>query len=164
MLEHLLAAMTPENREIMRLGMDYGMRVGDIVAIPYDAPDRTRYAYREEKTGKRRVVKFSERHKETLKSFRYGDYCFPHRTDPTKHRTRQAVWADLRRISKAFRLAHVSPHSARKLYAVEFYRRCGSLERVAARLNHSDPAVTALYALADQLTIQNRPPKKKGKA
>lgn len=155
MMGHLLAGMMPENREAVKLSMDYGMRIGDVLAMPYDAPDRARYTYREEKTGKKRTVRLSEKHKATLRQFRRGAYCFPHRTDDTRHRCRQTVWADIKRISKAYRLRGISPHSARKLYAVELYRKTGDMERVKRSLNHDDPAVTALYALADLLTIDS---------
>lgn len=50
----------------------------------------------------------------------------------------------------------LSPHSARKIYAVTEYRRTGSLQRVKELLNHSDEAVTMLYAMADELTERRR--------
>lgn len=53
--------------------------------------------------------------------------------------------------------ASVSPHSARKVYAVGEYRRTGDLDAVRRKLNH-DPAhvaTTLVYALSDQLTPEN---------
>lgn len=47
---------------------------------------------------------------------------------------------------------NIGPHSARKIFAVDLYRRTGDLEAVRKALNHSDQAVTMLYALADELT------------
>ena len=80
-------------------------------------------------------------------------YAFPGRLDGKKHRTRQAVYRDVRRAAKAFRLQeHLSPHSLRKVYAVMQYRKTGSMQRVQELLHHSDEAVTAIYALADVLT------------
>ena len=85
-------------------------------------------------------------------------YVFENRLDYRKPRTRQAVYKGLRRAAKLFRVKdiHISPHSARKLYAVSEYRRTGSIERVKELLNHEDEAVTILYAMADQLELRRR--------
>lgn len=47
---------------------------------------------------------------------------------------------------------NVGPHSARKIFAVDLYHRTGDLEAVRKALNHSDQAVSMLYAFADELT------------
>ena len=60
------------------------------------------------------------------------------------------------RTGKPERDRQVSPHSARKVYAVEKYRETGSLEKVGQALNH-DPghiAVTMLYALSDKVSAK----------
>lgn len=154
MLEHLLAALTVQNAEALRLSADYGLRISDVLRLPTSALTADRWSFKELKTGKRRRVALSKKHKETCAQFAGKVYVFEHRLDPMRHRTRQAVWKDLNRIAKAFRLKSVSPHSARKLYAVEWYHRSGDMRKVQRLLNHSDEAVTALYALADQLTAR----------
>lgn len=50
---------------------------------------------------------------------------------------------------------NIGPHSARKIFAVDLYRRTGDLEAVRKALNHSDQAVTMLYAMADELTTRD---------
>lgn len=49
---------------------------------------------------------------------------------------------------------NVGPHSARKIFAVDLYHRTGDLETVRKALNHSDQAVSMIYAFADQLTTR----------
>ena len=79
------------------------------------------------------------------------DWVFPGR-NPAKHRTRQAVWADVKRAARAFRLPqNVGPHSFRKVYAVELLRKYGDLERVRRALNHGSYTTTMVYAMADRL-------------
>jgi site-specific recombinase XerD len=86
-------------------------------------------------------------------------FVFEHRLDQHRSRTRQAVWKDLKRIARAFRLKpNLAPHSARKVWAVAQYRKNGSLARVQKLMNHSSASVTTLYALADQLTKRKRGP------
>ena len=78
-------------------------------------------------------------------------YVFSGRLDGMHPRTRQAVWKDLNRVAKVFRLkVNLTPHSMRKVYAVEQYHKSRDLKRVQKLLNHSSEAVTMLYAMADQ--------------
>lgn len=157
MCEHLLAACTPPNREALRLSMDYGMRIGDVLRMPSSALVERYWSFREEKTGKRRRVALSEEHRRACASFAGKCYVFEHRLDVHRHRTRQAVWKDLKRIARMYRLDGVSPHTMRKTYSVEAYRASGGdLKRVQRLLNHSDEAVTILYALADELTMKQK--------
>lgn len=68
------------------------------------------------------------------------------------------MWKDLKEVSRTLRIdgkkvrENLGPHSARKIFAVDLYHRTGDLEAVRKALNHSDQAVTMVYALADQLT------------
>lgn len=147
----LLALLEPENAEALRLSLDYGMRIGDVLRMPADAVRTGKWSFQEEKTGKRRRVRLSETHRALLSAWCGKFYAFPHRLDPHKHRTRQAVYKNLRKLAEGLRLEHVTPHTARKVYAVKRYRQSGGdLDRVQRLLNHSDPAVTVLYALSDQ--------------
>ena len=50
---------------------------------------------------------------------------------------------------------NVSTHSARKYYAVKALNGSeGNLKAVQRALNHSDPAVTMVYAMADTITAK----------
>lgn len=70
------------------------------------------------------------------------------------------MWKDLKGVSRTMKIdgkklvENIGPHSARKIFAVDLYHRTGDLETVRKALNHSDQAVTMLYALADQLTTR----------
>jgi site-specific recombinase XerD len=69
-----------------------------------------------------------------------------------RHRTRQSVWKDVKRASRAFRLPqNVGPHSARKYYAVELMKKYGDIARVKKVLCHRFESTTLLYAMADRL-------------
>ena len=79
-------------------------------------------------------------------------WAFPSPTNPKKHRTRQAVWRDLKRAQRALRLPiNLGTHSARKTYAVHLMHQYGDIERVRRALNHDNATVTMLYAMADML-------------
>lgn len=136
-----------------------GLRISDVLNLRSERL-RERFSVRELKTGKVKRVRLPKVLLDRLLSQAGRIYVFENRLDYRKPRTRQAVYKDLRRAAKLFRVkeTHISPHSARKIYAVSEYRRTGSIERVKELLNHEDEAVTMLYAMADQL--ENRRKKK----
>lgn len=153
-LAHALAALTPANQLACVTSLFTGLRIGDVLALRTESLSNKsgRITVREQKTGKTRRVYLPDALRRQLAAQAGRVYIFQHRTKADQHRTRQAVFKDLRRAAKAFRLqAHVSPHSLRKMYAVDYFNRTGDLAKTKALLNHSDEAVTLLYALADRL-------------
>lgn len=152
-VDRVLAALMPSNRLVMRVILHTGLRVSDVLALrPADL--KPRVWVREQKTGKRRLVGFPADLLADLRKEAGETWVFAGR-DPKKHRTRQAVWRDVKRAAAAFRLPqNVGTHSGRKVYAVELLRKYGNLERVQRNLQHSSPMVTAVYAMADKLLQQ----------
>lgn len=151
-LEHVLALLTWENELVMRVCLHTGLRVGDVVALR--APVRRQFWLTEQKTGKRRRVNLTQELADLLnRNAGETQWAFPGRLDPFgTHRTRQAVWADVKRAQRALRLAeNIGTHSARKVFAADALAKSGDLETVRRKLNHEDAATTALYALAEQL-------------
>lgn len=156
-MKSLLAAMMPENALALEVSMATGLRIGDVLRITTEQARKQRFTIAEEKTGKHRRVyiprKLSERMFENAGRF----FVFEGRLDPKKHRTRAAVYKDLRRVARLYRLdgkkiaAHVSPHSARKIWAVEAAGQGRNVQKV---MNHQDAAVTMLYTMADVLTAR----------
>jgi integrase len=152
-VERVLAALTPSNRLAMRVSLHTGLRISDVLSL---RPDQIKPVFwiTEQKTGKRRRVGLPAALLEDLRSHSGKNWVFPGRSDPRKHRTRQAVWKDVKRAADAFRLPqNVGPHSARKVYAVELLEKYGDIERVRKALNHSEryPSTTLIYAMADRL-------------
>lgn len=158
LMEHILAALMPENALALRVSLATGLRIDDVLSLRrIDLEKGRKITIHEKKTGKaRRIYLPVELYDELLK--RCGRWwAFEGRTDPKKHRTRQAVYKDLRRAAVAFRVpaaVQVSPHSCRKIYAAEMFQRYGRLDKVQELLNHSGEAVTALYALSEAVYLR----------
>ena len=152
---HVLAALMPQNRLIARVCLHTGLRVGDVVAL------RTRdlgkqMMVTEAKTKKRRRVGLPGDLLAAIKAQAGPEWAFPGRS-AGQHKTRQAVWADVKRAARAFRLPqNVAPHSLRKVYAVDLLERYGDLERVKRALNHGSIETTLIYAMADKLLEAKR--------
>ena len=148
-VDEVLAMLMPANARVMRVALHTGLRVGDILSLKTDQL-KPRFWVTESKTGKRRQVGLPEPLLSDLKNSAGAVWAFPGK-DPRNHRTRQAVWKDVKRAAKALRLPqNVGPHSARKVYAVDLMQKYGDIERVRRALNHGSESVTLIYALADQ--------------
>lgn len=148
-VELVLHLLTYENRLVMRTLLHTGLRIGDVLALRTEQL-KPNFWITEQKTGKRRQVGLPEPLLSDLRQSAGREWVFPG-VKPGKHRTRQAVWKDVKRAAAAGRLtANAAPHSARKVYAVELLKKYGDIERVRRALNHGGIEVTIIYALADK--------------
>ena len=149
---HILASLYPENRLACEISLITGLRINDVLALKTEQVKERRFSVREEKTGKRKTIYLPKEIQDRCIACSGQHYVFEHRLNGLRHRTRQAVFKDLKRVANNFRVKeNITPHSLRKIYAVEEYAKCGSLKKVQKLLNHSDEAVTMLYAMADCL-------------
>ena len=152
-MAHVLAALTPPNRLACEISEATGLRIGDVLLLTREQVLSDRFSVREQKTGKVRRIYLPRELQ--LRALRMAGpvYVFSGRLDGRKPRTRQAVYKDLCRAARLFRLReHISPHSLRKVWAVEQLHGGKSLKQVQKLLNHRSEAVTMLYAMADELT------------
>lgn len=149
-MEHILSALYPHNRLACEISLATGLRINDVLALTPEKVKKQRFTIREEKTGKTRFIRLPS---ELVKRCLMGagqHYVFEGRLNGRTHRTRQAVYKDLKRVSEAFNVKkNIAPHSLRKIYAVEEYEKSGNLKKVQKLLNHSSEAVTILYAMAN---------------
>lgn len=149
---HLLAALQPKNRLACEISLFTGLRINDVLALKTEHAQKGRFTVREEKTGKTRTVRLPADLQRRALNCAGQHFVFEGRLNGRKHRTRQAVFKDLRRVARLFGVReHISPHSLRKVFAVEEYSKYGDLARVKKLLNHNEEAVTVLYAMADRI-------------
>ena len=160
-LDKVLDLLTPGNRIVMKTAIQTGLRISDVLSLRREKLGRQFWIV-EQKTGKKRRVNLPEALlEEILWQSNGSEWAFPGR-DPGKHRSRQAVWKDVKRAQRAFRLPqNLGTHTARKVYAVELFDRYGDLQRVRRALNHQSLEVTVLYAMADELTRRRLAKRKK---
>ena len=153
---HILAALTPANRRVMWVALVSGLRVSDVLGIKTCQIDARRgdiahgckVSVRQLKTDQTTRFWLPAELRRELLEHAGKLYVFPCRTGQGKHRTRQAVEKDMHRACALLRLpaaVTVSPHSARKMYAVAH----GS-----GSLHHKSRAVELMYATADLATVR----------
>ena len=151
-IAHIYAALTPANALVLRVCIETGLRIDDALGLRTAQLSKDAFTIREKKTGKSRRIRLTKALRADLRRSAGREWVFPHRTDKTRHRTRQAVYRDLKRAAKLFRVkCNVSPHSLRKYYAVERLRQTGDLRKVMRELNHDRIETTLIYALSDRL-------------
>lgn len=180
-LEALLAGLMPANRAALEISMSSGLRISDVLALRWEQCASLRpgdlLSLVALKTGRPVNVYVTPMLCDALKRAGEGSvhqkgWVFPGRIRATKsgepgesdggHRTRQAVWKDLKRAARLYRFEgkrlreNLGPHSCRKVFAVRLYQESKSLEVVRRALGHKDLAVTMLYAMADELTARER--------
>lgn len=160
----LLTALMPENALVLETCLETGLRLGDVLALRRGDVEAAasrrnhRITVKEQKTGKNKRIYLPAALCQRLLKQAGRLYIFEHRTDENKHRNRTTVYRDLKRVAKLYRIdgkrvrGQVSPHSARKIYAVDKMRRGSTLEQLQKDFNHSSPMITSLYAFADRLT------------
>lgn len=166
-LEVVLALLMPSNRIVCQTCIKTGLRVGDVLTITAAQVKAGRFTVKEAKTKKTRRISLSRdmRGRIAAQMVDGSPWAFPSPADPQKHRTRQAVWQDVKRAQKALRLdGNAGPHSLRKVYAVREFKKSSDLAKVQKVLNHSDPAVTLIYAMADILTQTRRAERQRKRA
>lgn len=156
--EHVLAALMPPNRLAIRVSLATGLRISDVLSIKTSqlAP---RITVREQKTGKNKRVYIPKPLLEDMVLLAGRHYVFEHRLNEHEHRTRQAVFKDLKRAARLFRVEkdiQLSPHSARKVFAVEKLKKYGDVKKIQKLLNHSNEAVTMVYCMADLITERGK--------
>lgn len=147
---HILAALTPQNALIMETVLQTGLRISDVLELRTEQLRESMWV-QEKKTGKRHRCGIRKELLAQIRAQAGPVWAFPG-SKPGTHKTRQAVWKDVKRAAKAFRLdQNVGTHSFRKVYAVRLMERYGDIRRVQRALAHSSPSVTAIYAMADKL-------------
>ena len=157
-LGHVLAALMPQNALIMETVLQTGLRISDVLELKTDQLAPSMWV-RERKTGKRHRCGLPGPLLARVRMQAGPVWAFPG-AKPGTHKTRQAVWKDLKRAAEAFRLPqNIGTHSFRKVYAVRLMERYGDLERVRRAMAHASPSVTMLYAMADKL-LEDAPRRK----
>lgn len=150
----ILHALTYPNQLVLQVSLCTGLRLSDVLNLRTSGIAE-RMTVTERKTGHKRHIRIPPDLLDDLLAIAGKIYVFEGRNDYRKPRTRQAVYKDIKRACRALRLSttiQVSPHTARKIYAVNKYKRTCKIETIREILGHSAEAVAYVYAMADELT------------
>lgn len=147
----LYTIMTYPNVLALRICLETGLRIDDALSLkPEQLRGRTLRGVAE-KTGKPYKKTISCDLSKRLTQYMGKNYIFPHRLDEKRHRTRQAVWSNMKTAAQALGVElNAAPHSTRKTYAVERLHDVG-LEQTRKDLQHDRISTTMIYAFSNML-------------
>ena len=132
-VDRVLSALMPQNQLIVKVMLQTGMRLSDALQMRTEGLATSGW-YTEGKTGKKRRYGLPRPLLEAILEQAGPEWAFPGRKAGI-HKTRQAVWRDIKRAAVAFRLPqNVGAHSMRKVYAVRLMQKYGKLEKVQRNL------------------------------
>lgn len=144
----------PSNRLVCEVSLHTGLRVSDVLALK-TAQLAPRFWVTESKTGKRKQIGLPAPLIAAIRAQAGDVWAFPGR-NPAKARTRQAVWADVKRAAALYRIpGNIGAHSFRKAYAADIMAAYGDLEKVRRMMNHSSPICTMLYLMGAKAFMEN---------
>lgn len=140
------------------VSVETGLRVGDVVSLRWEQIRRGGISYTAEKTKKDGHALISAGLYNALMDTYTGgtEWVFPSPKDPQKHIRRETVWHRVKAACARCGVdpAGISPHTMRKVFAVELFKRAG-LKAAQVALQHDRASTTELYALSDFSTGSN---------
>lgn len=154
----LYSCMTYENVLALRVSLETGLRIDDVLSLRACQIVRRTICGTAEKTDKpyKKTISADLAKRLSALTPNKGGYIFPHRLDPMRHRTRQAVWSNMKNAAALMGVKlNAAPHSARKTYAVEMFKDKG-LEQTRKELQHDKISTTMIYAFSDMLCESQR--------
>ena len=160
--DDLIAGLPFEYRKIVLAAAETGFRIGDLCrarAVEYNPTEKT-IMLREQKTGKLRTAYVTPRLEQALlgtdgkglERWAFQEYLFEH--NGRKPMARSTVW---RWVTRTWEQQHkgehrnITPHSLRKMYAVNKRNHGATLADIQMDLNHERVETTLIYAFADLL-------------
>lgn len=155
-IEAIRRALDGKSWMVFQVSVETGLRIGDVVALRWDDVEGERITYRAQKTGKLGAAELTAPTAAWIgrqRRWATSPWVFASPSKPGAHITRQAVWMRLKAAARRAGVdaSGVSPHSFRKVFAVQTYHQRG-IRAAQEALQHDRPEVTEVYALADWLT------------
>lgn len=152
----LYGVMTFENVLALRVSLETGLRIDDVLSLREEQLNGRTLRGVAEKTGKSYKKVISQDLANKLTKIQKNGWIFPHRTKKDCHRTRQTVWANMKKAAAILGVKlNAAPHSARKTYAVEVFQD-GGIERAQKELQHDRLSTTMIYCFSNLLTGKDK--------
>lgn len=145
----LLSLMPRTSARALRLSLATGMRIGDVLSLKRENLVGDEVFFMAQKTGKEGRAKLPKALLRELRECAGAVWLFPSPRDFTRPLTRQAVYIGIKRACKDLQIkGQISPHSARKIFAVCDRREHG-IAHTQRALQHDRRDTTKIYAFSD---------------
>lgn len=140
---------------VMLVSLETGLRLSDVLNLTY----RQAYGWeqiKERKTGKACTIDLPDYLRAALMDLQLRSssgnsaLVFPSEKAIDRPIHRSTIYRAVKRAAEGYEV-NVTPHTARKIFAVEALKACGDLKKVQAMLRHDRLDTTLLYAFSDVL-------------
>ncbi|MED1042444.1 tyrosine-type recombinase/integrase [Bacillus mycoides] len=128
------------------LGLNTGLRVGDLLKLKVSDVRKKKVVIREGKTKKARQLNLSNIYDEIQEYIRMVDseWLFPSRKGDKAITTTQA-YRQLQKAADMAGLESIGTHTMRKSFGYWFYKQTKDVAKLQNILNHSHPQITLTY-------------------
>jgi integrase len=163
-LKTLNALSGPKFALLAYLGVETGLRTGDLLRVTYRPFCGLLGAFKikEQKTGKFNLVTLTEPVKKAVQDYQQmtgskeSDFIFASDKNKQEPMHRSTVYRHLTRAGKACGLKRIGPHSLRKTFAQQLYLDSnGDLKLVQKKLNHKNEQTTLFNYLMTEKTTKD---------
>jgi site-specific recombinase XerD len=157
-MKKVLLAQSKRNHLLFVLGINSGLRIGDILRIRVEdmidekGKPRSFYELREQKTGKTKKFPFGKNVQKAIEVFfnefhgSRQDYLFVSRKGENQPITRQQAWRIINQSAKAVGIPDkIGTHTLRKTFGYHAYKTGIDITLLQQIFNHSGPSVTLRY-------------------
>lgn len=135
------------------LGINVGLRIGDLLALKVMDMKGTHISVKEQKTGKTKRIMVPREVKRALDKYtsdmKGHMYLFPSRNANkflyNQPMSRYAAYRVIKNIEYKFHLDNLGTHSLRKTFGYHFYQQFKDVAALQEIYNHDDPKVTLRY-------------------
>lgn len=130
------------------IGINTGLRIGDILTLKVSDVKDTHITIREEKTGKNKRIKIAHIREELdryIQNMDDAEYLFQSQKGTNKPINRVQAYRILNNAATKVGIGEVGTHTLRKTFGYHFYQKTKDVALLQELFNHSAPSVTLRY-------------------
>ncbi|EAE6298040.1 tyrosine-type recombinase/integrase [Listeria monocytogenes] len=131
------------------LGINVGLRIGDLLKLKVKDVRGGHISMREQKTNKNKKILIPRDVKKALELYTLDledeDFLFQSRKGVNKPITRETAYRLLKELEPKFKLDRVGTHTLRKTFGYHFYKQFNDVVALQKIFNHKDQKETLLY-------------------
>ncbi|QWH60185.1 site-specific integrase [Bacillus mycoides] len=153
-IKEYLKEKNERNYILFVMGINTGLRIGDILKLKVGDVQGSHISMREMKTGKQKRIQITSALKRELKWFSEGreveEYLLKSRKGKNRPIGRSMAYKILKSTAAEFGLDEIGTHTLRKTYGYHMYTQTKNIALLMEIFNHSSEKVTLRYIGVNQ--------------
>lgn len=153
-IKEYLKEKNARNYILFVMGINTGLRIGDILKLKVGDVQGSHISMREMKTGKQKRIQITSSLKRELRWFNegreVGEYLLRSRKGENRPIGRSMAYKILKSTAAEFELDEIGTHTLRKTYGYHMYMQTKNIALLMEIFNHSSEKVTLRYIGVNQ--------------